>query len=122
MKLQRRLAMLMSGTMLITAMPVWANDYSKHWAKEAIERWSTNGVVQGYEDGSFKPNQKVTRAELASFVVRVFGLTEVSNAKKYDDVQEGQWYTKAINTVSSSGIMKDYGTSFRPNDFATSSI
>lgn len=119
MKLQRRLAMLMSGTMLITAMPVWANDYSKHWAKEAIERWSTNGVVQGYEDGSFKPNQKVTRAELASFVVRVFGLTEVSNAKKYDDVQEGQWYTQAINTVSSSGIMKDYGTSFRPNDFAT---
>lgn len=119
MKLQRRLAVLMAGTMLITAMPVWANDYSNHWAKRAIERWSTNGVVQGYEDGSFKPNQRVTRAELASFVVRVFGLTEVSNAKQYDDVQKGQWYTTAINTVSSAGIMKDYGASFNPNDFAT---
>ncbi|MEG1929461.1 MAG: S-layer homology domain-containing protein [Niameybacter sp.] len=119
MKLQKRLAMLTAGAMLLTSMPVWANDYSNHWAKGAIERWSTNGVVQGYEDGSFKPNQKVTRAELASFVVRVFGLTEVSNAKQYDDVQKGQWYTTAIDTVSSAGIMKDYGASFNPNDFAT---
>lgn len=119
MRLHKRLAVLMAGTMLVTAMPVWAVDYQNHWAKEAIERWSTNEVVQGYEDGSFKPNQKVTRAELASFVVRVFGLTNVDNAKKYDDVQDEQWYTSAVKAVSSAGIMKDYGTAFRPNDFAT---
>ena len=119
MKLQKRLAMLMSGTLLVTAMPLWANDYSAHWAKEAIDRWSANGVVQGYEDGSFRPNQKVTRAELASFVVKVFGLSEVNNAKEYDDVKDGQWYTTAVRTVSSAGIMKDYGKTFRPNDFAT---
>ena len=120
MKLQKRLAVLMAGTMLMTtAVPTMAHDYSNHWAKEAIERWSANGVVAGYEDGSFKPSQKVTRAELASFVARVFGLTDTSNAKTYDDVEAGKWYATAIATVSSAGLMQDDEANFRPNDFAT---
>lgn len=41
--------------------PVFASDYEDHWAKEAIERWEAKEVLNGYEDGTFRPKQAMTR-------------------------------------------------------------
>lgn len=51
-------------------------DYEGHWAKASIEKAKASGVMSGYPDGTFKPDQHVTRAELAVILDRL-GLLEV---------------------------------------------
>ncbi|MBU3812546.1 MAG: S-layer homology domain-containing protein [Candidatus Niameybacter stercoravium] len=122
LRLKKVLATTAAATIMATAVPVvtYAADYDNHWAKEAITKWSEKEVLEGYEDGTFKPNNKVTRGELAAIIVRVFGLTDTSAAEKYTDVEATKWYASDIAKVSSAGIMNDYedGT-FKPNQEAT---
>lgn len=122
LRLKKVLATTAAATIMATALPVvtYAADYDNHWAKEAITKWSEKEVLEGYEDGTFKPNNKVTRGELAAIIVRVFGLTDASAAEKYTDVEATKWYASDIAKVSSAGIMNDYedGT-FKPNQEAT---
>lgn len=122
LRLKKVLATTAAATIMATALPVvtYAADYDNHWAKEAITKWSEKEVLEGYEDGTFKPNNKVTRGELAAIIVRVFGLTDTSAAEKYTDVEATKWYASDIAKVSSAGIMNDYedGT-FKPNQEAT---
>ena len=47
------------------------SDYAGHWAEDAIDFCVAHGLMQGYEDGSFRPDQPVTRAELATVIWRV---------------------------------------------------
>ena len=122
LRLKKVLATTAAATIMATALPVvtYAADYDNHWAKEAITKWSEKEVLEGYEDGTFKPNNKVTRGELAAIIVRVFGLTDTSAAEKYTAVEATKWYASDIAKVSSAGIMNDYedGT-FKPNQEAT---
>ena len=120
-KFQKRLATLAASAILATSLssPLLASDYENHWAKDAIERWQDKGVVKGYEDGTFKPKQAITRAELAKIIVEIFGLSNTSHAVKYADVAENAWYAPYVAEVSSAGIMNDSGDKFNPNVAAT---
>ena len=120
-KFQKRLATLVVGTFLATSVysPILANDYENHWAKEAIEKWKDKGVVNGYEDGTFKPKQAITRAELAKIIVEIFGLNNTSHVVKYSDVSEDAWYSPYVQAVSSAKIMNDSSDKFNPNTYAT---
>ena len=120
-RMQKRLAIaVVAATALTTvASPVFAADYDGHWAAPAITEWKDKGVINGYEDGSFKPKQNITRAELATIITNVFGLTETKGAKNFTDVKEGAWYADAIAKVSAAGIMYTSGDTFKPNTPAT---
>lgn len=122
LRLKKVLATTAAATIMATAVPVvtYAKDYDNHWAKEAITKWSEKEVLEGYEDGTFKPNNQVTRGELAAIIARVFGLTDTTSAKKYTDVEATKWYVADVARVSSAGIMNDYedGT-FKPEQPAT---
>lgn len=53
----------------------------KHWAFDLIEKAEADGITKGYEDGSFRPNQKVTVAEFVTMLGRVYGKgSELENA------------------------------------------
>lgn len=120
-RMQKRLALAVVATTVFTSVgtPVFAADYDGHWAAQAIAEWKDKGVIGGYEDGSFRPKQNVTRAELAAMLVRVFGLTETKGAETFSDVKSSDWYAADIAKVSAAGIMHTDGASFRPNSFAT---
>ena len=45
-----------------------------HWAKDWIEQLAAEGITAGYPDGGYHPEQTVTRAEMAVFLVKAFGL------------------------------------------------
>ncbi len=77
------------------------------------------GVVQGYTDGSFKPERKITRAELATMLVKEFNITTTSNVE-FKDVEKGKWYYPYVERAAAAGLVKGYpdGT-FRPNNNVT---
>lgn len=106
------LAVAMVLGMQVTTM---ASDYSEHWAKDVITEWTNYGVTAGYEDGTFKPNNSMTRAEFATVLTNVFGLTSKDAAQTFTDVKEGAWYQEAVTLASSAGIMNGAGGKFNPN-------
>lgn len=67
------------------------NDIKNHWAKDTIEKWKDKGIISGYPDGIFKPDNSVTRAELAKILELAFDLQE-KTAINYDDVKAENWY------------------------------
>ncbi|MEG0086801.1 MAG: S-layer homology domain-containing protein [Niameybacter sp.] len=112
------IALSVLGTMLM-AQTVWAKDYEGHWAATAIDKWSGYGIVKGMENGDFKPNAPVTRAELATFLNRTFQYTPGESIRKYEDVEAGKWYTEAIGAVANRGLMYTPGAKFEPSKPAT---
>lgn len=67
------------------------NDIKNHWAKDTIEKWKDKGVISGYPDGTFKPDNPVTHAELAKILTLAFDLQERSPLG-YEDVKSENWY------------------------------
>ena len=59
-------------------------DIENHWAKENIETMITDGKVNGYPDGTFKPNEKVNRLEFVKFVSETIGI-DMNMTKKWPD-------------------------------------
>lgn len=116
----QRLAVLTASTvMCMNVSTLQAKDYKGHWAQEAISEWTSLGIIQGYEDGTIRPSQPVTRAELAAMLSRVFKLNYKNESVNYKDVKENAWYYQAVELVMSAQLMNDYEDEFRPNQLAT---
>lgn len=63
------------------------------------------GLVDGYTDGTFRPNANITRAEVASIIVRAKKLmVEPEMASQFLDVKKGSWYAGPIGALKSAGI------------------
>lgn len=75
------------------AMPAFAqvSDIAGHWAEKQIKAWMEKGWASGYADGSFRPNNSVTRAEFMTLANRAFGFKETTEIN-YSDVISTAWY------------------------------
>ncbi|MEI2398727.1 Ig-like domain-containing protein [Paenibacillus phytohabitans] len=89
-----------------------------HWATNAINLVSSSGIMKGYADGSFKPNQTITRAEMATILSRLVTNGQ-GNAVSFSDIA-GHWAQAAVETTAKAGMITGYedGT-FRPNQTLT---
>ncbi|MCR8632153.1 S-layer homology domain-containing protein [Paenibacillus radicis (ex Xue et al. 2023)] len=83
-------------------------DVSEHWSAESINVFSKLGLVNGYEDGTFKPNAPITRGEFAAIVAKTFniGTGELKTAQ-FSDIN-GSWAKEAILALASNGIINGY--------------
>ncbi len=90
-----------------------------YWAQSPIENTGTVGLVQGYPDGTFRPDRDLTRAELATLLVRAKGLALPNRQARvvFKDVKPGFWGAKYVEVAKMAGLVKGYpdGT-FRPNN------
>lgn len=94
------------------------NDISNHWAKDQITKAAAQGIVNGYEDGSFRPENKITRAEMAKIIVKLMNKQEKAE-RIFDDVSEDAWYYPYVGAASDAGyIIGDNGI-FRPEENIT---
>ena len=95
--------------------PDVADDF---WGKAAINFCAQNGIITGYDDGTFQPNKAITRQEAASILRNAFKLTESSSETFPDDSAIAGWAKESVYIVKASGLMKgDAGTgNFRPTD------
>ncbi len=85
-----------------------------------LEKGDHSAYIIGYPDGTVRPEQRITRAEVATIFFRL--LTDDareenwSSTNNYNDVPEKQWYNNAVSTLSNMGIIKGYPDgSFKPN-------
>ncbi|NOU93815.1 VWA domain-containing protein [Paenibacillus sp. LMG 31456] len=95
-----------------------------HWAYKYIETAKKGGLVDGYEDGSFKPDSQISRAELATLLVRGYQLKELKeSAVAFADLSADFWAFGAIKTAASNklieGILENGQILFKPSVAAT---
>ncbi|WP_152396260.1 S-layer homology domain-containing protein [Paenibacillus guangzhouensis] len=90
-------------------------DLEGHWAKDVIQQLVDQGIMQGYTDGTFRPDARITRAEFTKIVVDAFHLKPQAG-KIFDDTK-GHWAKDAIATAVGHGIAEGISDSqFAPND------
>ena len=93
---------------------------ANHWAAAQIKELSEKSVVVGYPDGTFKPDDNVTRAEFASMAIHALGQehTEVIQPVNFTDIDEDFWAYDMIQKALYFELINcpQGGQKFRPDD------
>lgn len=107
---KRVLALILTVIMVFSNAPMTGfaaemryKDLSGHWASAAIERWSDHGVLSGY-DGRFRPDDPITRAEMAAVLQRVIGYV-ATDENPFSDVSVDKWYFRDVLSLAAAGVM-----------------
>lgn len=108
--MKRLLSLLIVMIMIFSVSVVYAdyNDFLKsdyNWAYESVQRLSKDGVINGYEDGTFRPNANITKAEFAKIITMAFKLSDGKGV--FSDISS-HWAKEYIE--KSSGVI------YAPND------
>lgn len=82
------------------------------WAIEAISDLTERGVLSGMGDGSFKPNDAVTREQFVKMIVTAFGMQAKENDMAFYDVKYGDWYYDAVKIAFDNEIIRGQGAGF----------
>ena len=86
------------------------------WYNNAVSTLTRAGILDGYEDGSFRPNASITRAEFTKIAVSFFKHAGGASANPFSDVPDSAWYAEFVKAAAELGLIDGYedGT-FRPN-------
>jgi len=105
------LVFLLANVVIVSAE---VPDIKSHWAEEVVTSWIGQGLISGYEDGSFKPNDPVKRAEFVAFSNRVLKLLDKSESA-FNDVSANAWYSEDVLKAVEADMIKGYGDGiFKP--------
>ena len=126
--IKRLTCLVVALMMIVSCIPVFAafSDVPATSAySQAVSALSQLGVINGYEDGTFKPDNDVTRAEFTAMLMRVMGAGSVGSTSAADlpftDISDTDtsisWAIPNINTAYRNGIINGYpeDNTFRPN-------
>ncbi len=84
------------------------------WYGNYVSFLSEQGIIDGYSDGTFKPNANITRAELVALVAKALNIND--RYTNYFSDTAGMWASNAISAINSFGFIKGYADgTFRPN-------
>ena len=118
--MKKVLSIVLSLVMVICMMPVMAfagsndavySDIAGEKCEGAVSVLSALGVVDGYENGTYKPEQTVTRAEMAKLVITALGMDSYATATKssYSDMANAQWAIPVVEYATNLGIIEGVG-------------
>ena len=85
------------------------------WFKLPVSVLALGGIINGYEDGSFKPYNSITRAEFTKLVAQAFSISGKS-AASFEDVPSGAWYASSVSNASGAGIIQGFDGKFNPEN------
>lgn len=108
----------------VSEEPVTTNnftDISNHWGKDYINVAFNNSLMKGYEDGTFKPNTEMTRAQVLSVIARAFELPATKPAPFKDISDYNQQTQIEIAAAYEAGLVKANGGYFDPKGTITRS-
>ena len=113
---------LMSMALSCTLMPALAfpDVDSTHWASKQIDELSEQGVIVGYPDGTFKPDENVTRAEFATMAIKALKQEHANVAQtiNFQDITPEHWAYDSIQKAVYFDLISnsDKAENFRPDD------
>ena len=122
MKSKRLTAFVLAFLMIFTSFGTMAfadteggSDISGHWAEASIQKWVEAGVINGYSDGTFRPDNGITRAEFVKIVNGLLGF-KVEGSASFTDVASGEWYAAEVKKAVREEFVSGYEDgSFRPD-------
>ncbi|WP_145413911.1 S-layer homology domain-containing protein [Paenibacillus xylanexedens] len=96
------------------------SDIKGHWAQATIAKAYGKNLISGYQDGTFRPNGKITRGEYAAILARA---TRIENAQGQEEGEvsfpdlQGHWSETAVRQLVGQGFIDagDYASGFKPN-------
>ncbi len=97
---------------------------------DAVSWGVRNGIIKGYTDGTFRPDQSITRAQMATFTARFMLMTETFDEAKSDELKKpcgfvdsadiADSYVESVNIIANLGLMHGFGNGvFAPNGTAS---
>ncbi|OOP65873.1 hypothetical protein BWZ43_23945, partial [Heyndrickxia oleronia] len=98
-------ALVASAVAPIASSAAGFSDVTKPEYKTAIDALAEAGILNGYENGTFKPENKVTRGEVAKVITLIRHL-EDGTKTPFTDVKAGNWATPYIQTAYANGLIK----------------
>jgi parallel beta-helix repeat protein len=91
-------------------------DVTGHWAAPYIEALAERNVIGGFPDGTYRPNEPVTRAQFAAIVNAAFSPTPERSGVNFPDVRSDFWGNAAIQSAYRGNFLSGYpDATFRPN-------
>lgn len=114
--MKKILSLIIVALLIFSASAVYADfsDFSKadyEWAYESVNRLSQDGVINGYEDGTFRPQSDITRAEFAKIVTTAFKLD--GGKKTFSDISD-HWAKEYIE--KSSDMIYSPNDDYKPDE------
>lgn len=104
------------------AEPPRFTDVSGHWAEEAIKQLAASGILTGFADGTFRPNDQVTREQFLSILAKKLGFQAVAaGGSPFADIEEKRWSAGLVALAVEQGwvLPADYGKQFSPGAAVT---
>jgi hypothetical protein len=123
MEMAQAMAKTSKGISRMQKGQVQFEDIETEWYSNDIYYLSTEGIINGYEDQTFKPGNEITRAEFTALLMRTLeskGYVSHANVfgnDPFTDVAPSDWYSPYINKAKNAKIANGYGDgSFHPNE------
>ena len=91
-------------TPVVQAMPI---DLKGHWAEESIKNLVDQDILHGYPDGSFRPDQSITRAELAKTLAVAYEFEDSGRTVQFPDTEE-HWAEEYIEALAQAEVITGY--------------
>ncbi len=111
---------ILTIALTITSAKAFPDVQDNYWAAAQIKELSEQGVIVGYPDGTFKPDDNVTRAEFASMAIKALGQqnTKVAQPVNFYDIDKDYWAYDAIQKAIYFDLISvpKTGEPFRPDD------
>ena len=92
---------------------------SSFWSQSFISSLAGKGIVKGFPDGKFKPQQAVTRAQFAAMVNKAFKKRKVKKFSGFRDISRSFWGYSAISEAYEMGFLNISGNQFNPSQQMT---
>ena len=89
-------------------------------AKDGIEYLWSNGILSGYSDNTFKPNNPITRAEVVKVILKAKDLKPSKYKNIFTDVRSTDWFADYLQTAKDNKLIQGYpDRSFHPDEYIT---
>ncbi len=95
--------------------PAKFEDMPENWSRAALENAVENGLLSGV-DGKIMPNEKLTRAQMATVITRAFGAKDKGNISKFSDVKASDWFYDSMSKAYKMGVIKGSNNKLNPKE------
>ncbi|MBF2047160.1 MAG: S-layer homology domain-containing protein [Elainella sp. C42_A2020_010] len=101
----------------VQAQTQFSDVSASYWAAGFIQELNQRNIIRGFPDGTFRPNDPVTRAQFAAMVRQAFSRAPMRQEARFVDVPNNYWGAAAIQDAYKTGFLSGYpGNVFRPEE------